>query len=76
METPLTKIAKKALAVLGILSRLFLILMSTVFAGFALVAFVGIFRDSVVLNLFGCACACCLAYVCWQVKNDIPVKIK
>lgn len=75
MET-LTNITKKALAVLGVLSRLFLIIMSSVFAGFAVVAFVGIFHDSIIINLIGCVAAGCLAYVCWEVKDDIPVKIK
>lgn len=75
MET-LTKTTKRILRILGILGRLPLILFSSIFAALALVAFTGIFHESVVFSLVGCIGCAAAAWILWHAKDDIPVSIE
>lgn len=68
------KFTRIFIAALGYATRAFLALGAAAFAVLCLCAFISIFDDAGIIGVFGTAGSGVCAWLCWIVKNDIPVK--
>lgn len=69
-------ISRTAYALIGILSKALLIVFAALFAMGAVCMLVGTFTGDGVIALAGAVASAFIAWLCWQLQKETPVKME